>query len=75
MTATKRAQRAASEARMAAQRAATTAAVRAGCCPDCGASLRRNSALAGWWQCSQFGAVGFRADSSRPSCLWQGFTE
>lgn len=38
-------------------------------------SQRRNSSLAGWWQCAQFGAVGFRADSSKPACSWQTFTE
>jgi hypothetical protein len=31
--------------------------------------------LTGWWQCSQYGAEGFRADSTKPSCGWQGFTE
>jgi len=51
------------------------AVVASGVCPECGAGLRRNLALAGWWQCAQFGADGFRADSSRPSCSWQGFTE
>lgn len=71
----KTAARKASEARMAAHRAATTAAVKAGCCPECGRALRRNTSLAGWFQCSQFGAVGFRADASAPSCDWQGFTE
>ena len=38
-------------------------------------TLRRNLSMAGWWQCAQLGAVGFRADASRPSCSWQGFTE
>jgi ribosomal protein L37AE/L43A len=66
--------RAASEARMAAHRATTSAAVAAGRCPDCGRPLRRNTSLTGWWQCTQFGAVGFRADATQPSCDWQGFT-
>jgi hypothetical protein len=49
--------------------------VQSGKCPSCGNKLRHNLALAGWWQCSQLGAVGFRADSSRPSCNFQVFTE
>jgi hypothetical protein len=31
--------------------------------------------LAGWWQCEQYGAESFRADSSRPACSFQTFTE
>jgi ribosomal protein L37AE/L43A len=49
--------------------------VATGKCPDCGRPIRRNLALAGWWQCSQLGAVGFRADATQPSCDWQTFTE
>lgn len=49
--------------------------VQTGKCPDCGRALRRNLALTGWYQCSQFGAVGFRADASQPSCNFQTFTE
>jgi len=45
-----------------------------GICPDCGRKLRRNLSLTGWWQCSQLGAVGFRADASQPSCNFQMFT-
>ena len=44
-------------------------------CPRCGAPLRRNLALAGWWECAQRGAPGFRADAGRPSCDFQVFTE
>ena len=51
------------------------AIVATGKCPTCGAALRRNLALAGWWQCSQYGAEGFRADSSKPACNFQTFTE
>jgi predicted nucleic acid-binding Zn ribbon protein len=51
------------------------AIVETGHCPDCGAPLRRNLALAGWWQCSQYGAEGFRADDSKPSCNFQCSTE
>ena len=46
-----------------------------GACPKCGRGLRRNSALAGWWQCEQFGAEQFRADATLPSCSFQTFTE
>ena len=54
---------------------AIRAIVRTGKCPDCGAGLRRNSSMAGWYQCEQYGAEGWRKDSSKPSCGWQGFTE
>ena len=43
-------------------------------CPTCGSAIRRNMALTGWIQCVQLGAVGFRADSSKPSCDYQAFT-
>lgn len=42
-------------------------------CPCCGAKMKRNLSLTGWWQCSQFGADGFRADNSKPACNFQGF--
>lgn len=75
MTSQQRTARKEATARMNAAKAATVAAVVANECPRCGRPLRRNSSMAGWWQCSQFGAVGFRADSSQPPCDWQGFTE
>lgn len=62
-------------AKLDAIRAEVRKVVAGGACPDCGRKLRRNLSLAGWWQCSQLGAVGFRADASLPSCDWQGFTE
>lgn len=62
-------------ARMNALREAARQVVATGCCPQCGAKLRRNLALAGWWQCSQYGAEGFRADSTKPACSFQTFTE
>lgn len=42
-------------------------------CPCCGAKTRRNPSLTGWVQCGQYGAVGFRADSTKPACSWQEF--
>lgn len=48
--------------------------VSTGHCPKCGRKLKQNLSIAGWWQCSQFGAIGFRADAEQPSCDWQGFT-
>ena len=59
------------EARLEGERAI----VATGQCPQCGRKIRRNLALTGWFQCSQFGAVGFRADASAPSCNWQTFTQ
>lgn len=67
--------RRAQDDRLAKIRAIVCEIVKIGKCPQCGRQLRRNLALSGWWQCSQFGAEGFRADSSLPSCDWQGFTE
>lgn len=62
------------KARMDALHARAQAIVATGKCPQCGEPLRRNLALAGWYQCSQFGADGFRADSSRACCMFQCFT-
>jgi ribosomal protein L37AE/L43A len=67
--------RQAHRAHMDALHLAARQIVAAGRCPDCGSPLRRNLALAGWWQCSQYGAEGFRADASRPACAFQTFTE
>lgn len=61
-------------AKDAARIAAAKAIVATGKCPTCGRVLRRNPSLTGWWQCSQLGAVGFRADASQPSCDWQTST-
>lgn len=76
-TATRRAraaERKASAARIAAEQAKTNAIVATGKCPECSRKLRRNSSITGWWQCSQFGAVGLRAEADKPPCNWQGFT-
>lgn len=49
--------------------------VTTGKCPHCGEELKRNLSMAGWYQCAQLGAVGFRKHADKPSCNWQGFTE
>jgi len=53
--------------------AANRAEIADGKCPRCGRGLRRNLAITGWIQCEQFGAEGFRADDSQPSCSFQTF--
>jgi ribosomal protein L37AE/L43A len=63
------------DARTARAQAETLEIVKSGVCPLCGSRLRRNLALTGWWQCSQYGAEGFRLYADRPACSWQGFTE
>lgn len=50
------------------------ATVDTGRCPQCGASLKRNLSIAGWWQCEQYGAVTHRKDPNKPACSWQAFT-
>ena len=42
-----------------------------GKCPQCGRPLKRNLAITHWWQCEQYGAEGFRKDSSAPACSFQ----
>lgn len=49
--------------------------VASGVCPLCGAGLRRNTSITGWWSCEQNGAPDFRARPADPPCAWQGFTE
>ena len=44
-----------------------------GKCPQCGSPLVRNTALAGWWQCGQFGIHPL--DPRNPACSYQTFTE
>lgn len=68
------AQRKAHKARMAQLRAEAVAVVQTGVCPDCGSKLRRNLALAGWWQCEQNGAESHRARPHDPACSFQCFT-
>ena len=59
-------------ARYEAQNAAIIKAQQEGC-PCCGRKIERNLSITGWWQCTQFGAVGFRAESDKPACNWQAF--
>lgn len=54
---------------------AARAIVAAGRCPRCGAPLRRNTSLAGWWMCAQSGAESVRVRPADPPCGWQAFTE
>jgi hypothetical protein len=49
-------------------------ALRDNICPVCGGPVRENLSILGWIQCAQFGAEGFRLDSTKPSCNFQGFT-
>jgi len=71
----RQAERKAARERVEAAKRQAQAIVRSGRCPDCGSDLRRNSALAGWWQCEQYGDGHFRARPADPPCNWQGFTE
>ena len=61
--------------RMAAIHAEAKVIVAKGTCPDCGASLHRNSSIAGWWQCDRSGSGHFRRDLSGAHCNFQTFTE
>lgn len=73
-TGVRKAEKLAAIARRDRLQAEARAVVATGKCPQCGRALRRNLALSGWYQCSQFGAEGFRADASQPSCSFQTFT-
>ncbi len=79
MTTEQRADRKRERAEWAVKQAALFAeaatVVATGKCPTCGAPLRRNLSLTGWWTCEQNGAVGFRKDSSKPACGYYTFTE
>ena len=73
----RRAAREASDRRIADAKAATQAAVASGICPECGNSIYRNMAMAGWYQCDGYPARSHRRPGhmSDPKCDWQGFTE
>jgi hypothetical protein len=72
--AARKAEKIATAARMAKQRAEAQAVVATGKCPQCGSGLRSNLAMTGWFQCQQYGAEGFRKDSTKPACSFQCFT-
>jgi ribosomal protein L37AE/L43A len=72
--AAKRQARIAAQERIARSIEAARLTVATGVCPECGQPLRYNNAMAGWWQCSGYGAEGFRAPGSTP-CSFQTFTE
>lgn len=63
--------------RMNAVHAEAAQHVTRGTCPQCGCGLRRNLALAGWWQCGAYGEPSFRQPEHRdaPHCGFQCFTE
>lgn len=67
-------ERAEQRARIEAARAEAKRFVATGKCPLCGSKLRRNLSLAGWYQCEQLGAEGFRARPTEPPCSFQCFT-
>ena len=69
----KKAEQIAHKSRMDRLRAEVQSVVDTGICPCCGAKLRRNISLSGWWQCEQYGSEGFRKNSALPACSWQGF--
>lgn len=62
------------DARLKRAQDAAQSIVAGGRCPHCAAPLRRNLAITGWWQCSQYGAETFRARADLPSCSYQTFT-
>jgi len=71
----KMAERKRAQDRIAKAQAEARSIVMTGTCPQCGASLRRNWSITGWWQCEQYGADTHRKDASKPACSFQCFTE
>ncbi len=63
-----------SDNRLAKAGADAKKTVATGVCPQCGAKLKRNNSLTGWWQCSQYGSECFRADATKLACSFQCFT-
>jgi len=51
--------------------------VATGKCPGCGAALKLNTSMAGWWQCGRYGCDSFRLPEYRGTgdCSFQTFTE
>jgi len=62
------------DTRQDARYAEARAIVAKGVCPSCSSGIKRNLALTGWYQCEQYGAPGFRKDSTKPACSFQTFT-
>lgn len=63
--------------RIAKAKAEAQQHVHRGTCPQCGLPLKRNLALAGWWQCVAFGEPSFRPAgfAAAAKCSFQCFTE
>lgn len=74
-TTTRKTARAEHDARIAELLAAARAQVATGHCPQCGSTIHRNSALAGWYQCDRSGSGHYRLDPTGEACNWQSFTE
>jgi hypothetical protein len=58
-----------------AARAENLKIIAANQCPKCGSGIAPNNSIRGWYQCEQYGSIGFRKDSTKPACNWQVFTE
>ena len=63
--------------RMAECKAEAISVVKTGKCPNCGAGLVRNNALAGWYQCGCYSDRRLRKPefNGLPDCSFQCFTE
>jgi len=72
----RRAEKQAAAEKREARHAEAQAIVSKGTCPDCGAKLRRNLSLSGWWQCGRSGAPGFKSPEYEGTgdCHFQTFT-
>jgi len=72
-----KAERQASLVRMRAAKEEANKIVSTGVCPECGAKLRSNTSLTGWWQCGRFGRDSFRLPEYRgqKDCGFQCFTD
>ncbi len=71
------AERKAARERIEAAIARAREVVATGTCPDCGTTLRRNNAIAGWWECGARPCEDFRLPEHKglPRCSFQTFTE
>ena len=73
----RRLEREASRKRHEELTAQNRAIVATGKCPDCGAPLVRNMAIAGWYQCAAYPCLQMRKPEFKdlPKCEFQCFTE